>query len=355
MVNASMTGSASEGFKGMGELLSTINAPRGASARIPERQTRSIEDGEMVRASFAKDRLAWNNVDWVVAIFLITVHVSALAAPFFFSWTGLAVCLTLHWFTCSIGICLGYHRYLAHKSLKLRTPAKFMALLAGSLSAEGSPLTWAATHRVHHQKSDRDGDPHSPLAGPWWSHLLWLFPKRKDGEQAALYRRYAPELIDDGMLQFFERNFAWLLWAQGLALLGAGWFYGGWQMGVSLLTWGMSVRMVAAYHSTWFVNSATHLWGYRNYDTRDESRNLWWVAILAYGEGWHNNHHAHPAIAPAGHRWWEIDMTWWAIRALQVTGLAWDVRDQIPKGRKAKDGPADTLPELTSHQSRLAG
>jgi stearoyl-CoA desaturase (delta-9 desaturase) len=126
-------------------------------------------------------------------------------------------------------------------------------------------------------------------------------------------------------------------------------------MGVSLLIWGMSVRMVAAYHSTWLINSATHLWGYRNYDTRDESRNLWWVAILAYGEGWHNNHHAHPAIAPAGHRWWELDMTWWAIRVLQAVGLAWDVRDQIPKGRKAKDSPVDTMPELTTHQSRLAG
>ena len=97
--------------------------------------------------------------------------------------------------------------------------------------------------------------------------------------------------------------------------------------------------MTAAYHSTWFVNSATHLWGYRNYDTRDESRNLWWVAILAYGEGWHNNHHAHPSVAPAGHRWWEVDITWWAIRLLQLTGQAYDVRAKIPTGRKANESP----------------
>ena len=121
-------------------------------------------------------------------------------------------------------------------------------------------------------------------------------------------------------MRFFERTFPMWLWVQGLVLLASGWAYGGWQMGVSWLVWGMCVRMTAAYHSTWFVNSATHLWGYRNYDTRDESRNLWWVAVLAYGEGWHNNHHANPSVAPAGHRWWEVDITWWSIRMLEMVG-----------------------------------
>lgn len=338
----------------MSDLITAIATPREVSPEVMEQQARAAEETKLIRESFSRNRLAWNNVDWVVSIFLIGVHLGALAAPFFFSWTGLAVCVAFHWLTCSIGICLGYHRYLAHKSFKLRAPAKFMVLLAGSLSAEGSPLTWAATHRLHHQRSDQDGDPHSPLEGPWWSHILWLFLQRKDHEQEALYRRYAPELTDDRMIQFFERAFVFILWGQGLALLGTGALLGGWPMALSLLLWGMCVRMVVAYHSTWFVNSATHLWGYRNYDTRDESRNLWWVAILAYGEGWHNNHHAHPAIAPAGHRWWEVDVTWWAIRALQIVGLAWDVRDQIPQGRKADDIPEEPVVPVRS-VSRMAG
>ncbi|MCH2202046.1 MAG: fatty acid desaturase [Fuerstiella sp.] len=324
----------------MSEVLTAIATPRKVSTDAIAQQALAAEETETLRAAFAMDRLRRDNIDWVVTLFLAAVHAGALIAPFFFSWTGLATCLLFHWLTCSIGICLGYHRYLAHKSLKLRAPAKFMVLLAGSLSAEGSPLTWAATHRLHHQRSDQEGDPHSPLVGPWWSHVMWLFVRRNDFEQETLYRRYAPELIQDRMLLFFERAFVFLLWGQGLALVAIGALIGGWSMALSMLLWGMCVRMVIAYHSTWFVNSATHLWGYRNYDTRDESRNLWWVAILAYGEGWHNNHHAHPAVAPAGHRWWEVDITWWSIRVLRAVGLAYDVRDQIPRGRGTNEAVA---------------
>lgn len=252
-------------------------------------------DTDTLVAAFHKDQLQWRNVDWVVTLFLIAVHVGALFAfmPMFFSWTGLAVCVGLHWLTCSIGICLGYHRYLAHKSFKLKAPMEFVAMACGCISGEGSPLTWAATHRLHHHKSDQEGDPHSPVKdNAWWSHFLWLFPKRTTESTRIMFRRYVPELVDRPVLQFFQKTFALWLWGSGLVLLGIGCALGGWQMGLSMVIWGMCVRMVAAYHSTWFVNSATHLWGYRNYDTRDHSRNLWWVAILAYGEGWHNNHHA---------------------------------------------------------------
>lgn len=302
-------------------------------------------DTDQLVAAFHKDQLKLSNVDWVVTLFLIGVHVGALFAfmPMFFSWTGVAVCLALHWATCSIGICLGYHRYLAHKSMKLRAPAEFVAMACGCLSGEGSPLTWAATHRLHHQKSDQEGDPHSPIiVNGIWSHILWLFPKRSTESSRILFRRYVPELVNRPIMQFFEKTFALWLWGSGLALLAAGWALGGWQMGVSLVVWGMCVRMVAAYHSTWFVNSATHLWGYRNYDTRDHSRNLWWVAVLAYGEGWHNNHHAHPAIAPAGHKWWEFDITWWSIKALRAVGLAYDVKDKLPTGRAADESDQES-------------
>lgn len=301
--------------------------------------SKSAQDTEKLRGAFSKSQLRRDNIDWVVTLFLIFIHIGCVAAfvPSIFSWSGLGICLVMHWFTCSIGICLGYHRYLAHKSFKLRAPAEFVVMMAGSLSGEGSPMTWAATHRLHHHKSDQDGDPHSPLIGGWWSHILWLFVHRKPEDKDLLLNKYIPELVDRPIMQFFEKTFPLWIWAQGLALAGLGFAVGGWTLAASYVVWGMCVRMTAAYHSTWFVNSATHLWGYRNYDTRDESRNLWWVAVLAYGEGWHNNHHAHPSVAPAGHKWWEVDMTWWVIRGLEMTGLAYDVKARIPKGRKAND------------------
>jgi len=306
---------------------------------VNTKRSQAAAANEQLKQAFSRKRLKRENIDWVVTLFLVFIHAGSLLAlvPAFFSWQGLAICAVMHWFTCSIGVCLGYHRFLSHKSMKLRTPAKFFVMMAGCLSGEGSPMTWAATHRLHHQKSDQDGDPHSPLVGTWWSHLLWLFVKRRPEDKQLMFRKYIPELVEQPMMQFFERTFAMWLWVQGFVLLGVGYALNGWMLGASLVIWGMCVRMTLAYHSTWFVNSATHLWGYRNYDTRDESRNLWWVAVVAYGEGWHNNHHAHPSVAPAGHRWWEVDMTWWAIRVLQMTGLAYDVRSKIPQGRKAND------------------
>jgi len=271
---------------------------------------------------FGPSRMQWKNVSWVVLSWMLAMHIGALAAPFFFTWQALAVTLVLHWFTCSIGICLTYHRCLSHRSLKLRAPARFVGLLAAAICGEGSPLRWSMVHRIHHGHSDEPGDPHSPLEGPWWSHLLWLFIEQPLEVNQAANQQYVPDLMKDKLVMFFERT--WALWMVGCgAVLFA---IGSWP----LLLWGLCVRMVLAYHSTWFVNSATHLWGYRNYQTTDESRNLWWVAILSYGEGWHNNHHAHPRTARAGHRWWEFDPTFWAIRTLQAVGLAHAVDDRNP-------------------------
>ena len=284
-------------------------------------KTRSQERAEVL-ANYAPDNLTWARIDWVVLGWMIAMHVGAVAAFFFFTWQALLAAVVLHWFTCSIGICLGYHRFLAHRSLKLITPARLLVNLCGVLSGEGSPLMWAATHRVHHARSDQEGDPHSPLDGPWWSHMLWLFVRHDKRHRDALYRQYVPDLAADPVLQMFERTYG--LWVFGSAVVL--YLIGGWP----LLLWGVCARMVFAYHSTWFVNSATHLWGYRNYKTTDESRNLWWVAVLSYGEGWHNNHHAYPHYARAGHKWWEIDMTWYAIKLLRFLGLAYEVDDRLP-------------------------
>jgi len=294
-----------------------VTVPANTVVNAPE----SGGESEPIWGPWLPDKLRANNIDWVVMTWMIAMHAGALAAPFFFTWQGLATAFALHWFTASIGICLGYHRFLSHKSLKLVGPVRFITLLAGSLSGEGSPLAWAATHRLHHQRSDQEGDPHSPLITAIWSHLTWMFVKRTKAQQEALFRKYTPDLMNDRMLQFFEKTYFWWLVVSGVALLA---------FGLPMLLWGLCMRMVMVYHGTWFVNSATHIWGYRNYDVRDESRNLWWVAIWAYGEGWHNNHHAHPSVAPAGHQWWELDITWWAIKTLRFLRLAYDVNK--PKG-----------------------
>jgi stearoyl-CoA desaturase (delta-9 desaturase) len=285
---------------------------------------------QQIYDSFSPSRLKWNQLDTTVFVWMLAMHVGALAAPFFFTWQAFGVAMVMWWLTGSIGVCLGYHRYLSHKSLKLAWPAKFFTMLCGTLSGEGSPMFWAATHRLHHQRSDQPGDPHSPNDGELWSHLLWLFGWRSPVEKDALLARYAPDLARDPMMQFFEKTYGLWLIGTGVALYFIG--------GLPMLLWGLCVRMVWCYHATWFVNSATHIWGYRNYETRDRSRNLWWVAIIAWGEGWHNNHHAHPHTARAGHKWWEFDMTWWAICALRSVGLAYDVDDRIPTATSVVEG-----------------
>lgn len=313
---------------------STPVLPNPSETKVDRAKQQLAEDRALLAEHCNPLSLRRDNVDWIVTIFIGAMHVGCLAAPFFFSWSALGVCIFLHWLTCSIGVCLGYHRYLSHRSMKLRRPADFFVMLCGVLSGEGSPLTWAATHRMHHQLSDQKGDPHSPNDGKWWSHMLWLVPAAPKRYSEVLLRRYVPELLEKPVLRFFERTYPWWLLISGLSLMGIGALISGWYGAISMLVWGMCVRMTLAYHTTWLINSATHLWGYRNYETRDMSRNLWWVAILAYGEGWHNNHHAHPRLAPAGHRWWEVDITWWSIKLLRRLGLATDVCDKIPENTR---------------------
>lgn len=304
-------------------------------------------------------KITLKEIDWTVLLWIGGMHAGCVAAPFFFSWSALGVCIFLHWVTCSIGICLAYHRYLSHRSFKMSKPAEFGTLLCGVLSGEGTPLMWAATHRMHHQLSDHDGDPHSPLDGKWWSHMMWVFVRHDPKYQEMLYKRYASELMERPLIQFFERTFGMWLMGSGAALFGLGWALGGLTGAIGMLVWGLCVRQTAAYHTTWLINSATHIWGYRNYETRDQSRNIWWVALLAYGEGWHNNHHAHPTLAPAGHRWWEADITWWSIKLLRFFGQATDVNDTIPNDRfktteETTDDESAELPALTAFRALRA-
>jgi stearoyl-CoA desaturase (delta-9 desaturase) len=265
--------------------------------------------------------------NWPVMSFMATMHVMALAAPFFFSWQGLALMLGLHWLTGGIGICLGFHRLLTHSSFKTYPFVRYTLAVIGGLAGEGGAVDWVAGHRQHHAHSDEDGDPHSPNEGAWWSHVWWLSRSVYGKSCTAYAQRWAPDLAKDPVMRFIDSMAIPFHFVLGLTLFAIGYFTGGAGFGWSLVFWGMFARLVFVLHCTWFVNSASHIWGYKNYETSDNSRNNWWVALLSYGEGWHNNHHAYPRMANHGHRWWEIDLTFRMIRLMQRLGLAWDVVD----------------------------
>lgn len=260
-------------------------------------------------------------IHWEHAISLAIVHVMALLAlfPAFFSWKAVGVAVFLHWVTGGLGITLGWHRLVTHRSFQTPKWLEYFLVFCGVLSSEGGVIDWVGLHRMHHQHSDQELDPHDSRKGFWWSHIVWIFCK---SPAQALVPRYTQDIIDDPVYQFFNKHFLAFQVALGLLLL----WIGGW----SVLIWGVFVRLVLVFHCTWFVNSATHKFGYRAYETTDSSTNCWWVALVTYGEGWHNNHHAFQYSARHGLQWWEVDLTWMTIRFFQMLGLATKVK-LIPK------------------------
>jgi sn-2 palmitoyl-lipid 9-desaturase len=254
-------------------------------------------------------------LSWVSIVFFTIVHGLALLAPWFFSWSALGIMILLHWFLGSIGICLGYHRLLSHRSFQVPKWLEYAIALVGATALQGGPIFWIAGHRLHHAHTeDEEKDPYSARRGFWWSHMLWMIYPKEEFFNPTLYRKYAPEMARDPFYLWLDKYYLLLQIPLGVAL----YLLGGW----SYVIWGMCLRSVLLWHSTWFINSVTHMWGYRTFETNDNSRNLWWAAIVTYGEGWHNNHHAYPHVAKAGWRWWEVDVTWWAIQVLRSLGLA---------------------------------
>lgn len=254
-------------------------------------------------------------LNWTSITFFAAVHAIALLAPWFFSWSALGVAIFLHWLFGSIGICLGYHRLLTHRSLQVPKGLEYAIALIGSLALQGGPLFWVAGHRRHHAYTeDIDKDPYSAKRGFWWSHMGWLLYKRPEFFEYESNRKFAPDLAKDAFYRWLDRYYLLLQIPLGVGL----YLLGGW----SFVIYGLFVRAVLLWHSTWLINSASHITGYRSHDSDDNSRNLWWAAILTYGEGWHNNHHAYPNVAKAGWKWWEIDLTWWTILLLKQMGLA---------------------------------
>ena len=274
---------------------------------------------------------------WPYAISMATYHLLALLAfvPWLFTWTGAALAVAGLYVFGTLGINLCFHRLLTHRGFNCPRWLEHGLSLLGVCCLQDTPARWVAVHRLHHQHSDEEPDPHSPLVAFFWGHIGWLLVENRQVNSVLTYDRYARDVLKDPFYFAFERNLLWIWvnlvqWAAfflpGLAI---GWSGGtamdGVQFGLSLLVWGVFVRTVAVWHITWSVNSVTHIWGYRNYETDENSRNNWLVALVSNGEGWHNNHHADQRSAAHGHRWWEFDVTYLTICLLEKLGLATDV------------------------------
>ena len=279
-------------------------------------------------------------VNWITTIVMGLFHVAAIAALFFFSWKNLAAFMITYFFAINVGIGVSYHRLLTHRGFRCPKWVEYFVTACGTMALEGGPIFWVATHRVHHQNSDHEGDPHTPTEGAFWAHAGWILSGRAMHSETALLGRYAPDLTRDPVHVWLSK-YHWLpLTLTGLLQIGIGtWATGHISGGLTMLLWGTFLRVVVGLHATWLVNSATHMFGSRRFDTRDDSRNSWWVALLTGGEGWHNNHHAHPVSARHGLTWYEFDVNYYCIWILSKIGLAekvqiakYDPRNPKPAG-----------------------
>jgi fatty-acid desaturase len=277
-------------------------------------------------------------IDWVFAAGLVGVHAIAALAflPYFFSWTGVVLAPLGYYVFGTLGVNLCFHRLLTHRGFAVPLWLERTLVIIGVCAMEDTPAMWVANHRRHHRYADEQRDPHSPLVSFLWGHLLWGAVKNNELDRFALLNRYARDVMRDPFHAWLERrNASWpIVFASWCVFFLAGfcieYLSGGTtadasRFGASVLVWGVFVRTVATWHITWSINSVTHLWGYRNYETRDSSRNNVIIGLLANGEGWHNNHHAYPSSARHGHKWREIDVAWLTIRVLMAIGLASDV------------------------------
>lgn len=274
---------------------------------------------------------------WAHVIVIAVVHLISLLVfiPWLFTWSGLVVAILGHFVFGMLGITIGYHRLLTHRGFTCPKWLEYVFATMGMFNLQDSPARWVAIHRIHHRHSDQQGDTHSPLVNFFWGHMGWVFYRHKDTNRTIRYAKWVPDLLRDPYYRRLERNSGWFLvyffHAIVIIAIGAavGYSHGGTdealRYAASWAVWGIAARTVFVLHGTWAVNSLAHLYGYRNYETRDQSTNNWLVALIAHGEGWHNNHHADPRSASHGHRWFELDMSYWVIRILEGFGLAKNV------------------------------
>ncbi|MGQ0627232.1 MAG: acyl-CoA desaturase [Phycisphaerales bacterium] len=338
--------------------LNALRAKDGATNAMNSRSETAVMDGPLVAGGDAQNviiepkgpaldyeklsvglRLA--NLGGVLFPFIGLVVAIVMLWGVAFDWVYLALMVGMYAIS-GFGITVGFHRYFTHKSFETSPVGVYLLAAAGSMAAQGGVIEWVADHRLHHQCSDDEHDPHSPhqsgsgirgfLKGLWHSHMGWILRSRTPDND-----RYVPDLKKDPLVCAVDRQF--VMWVGiGLALpavLG-GLLTWSW-MGVLLgFIWGGLVRVFLVHHVTWSVNSVCHIWGSRPYESHDHSRNNAVVGVLALGEGWHNNHHAFPTSARHGLSWWQIDTSYMLIRALEIVGLAWNLKVPTADRMEAK-------------------
>lgn len=268
----------------------------------------------------------------------------ALAWNRIFFWSDLLVLLIMY-SVCFIGVTVGFHRLLAHRSFSAVTPVRLALAVAGAMAAQGQPIVWVSHHRRHHRFADKEGDPHSPhlsgepgtgdaWKGLWHAHMGWLFEDGLSSEPM----RYCPDLVREKGMRWISEHML-LVVVAGILLPGAlGLAISGSVTGaLTGLLWGGLIRILFVNQITYAVNSVGHYFGRRRFATADRSHNVAWLAMLSFGEGWHNNHHAFPRSAVMGLRWWELDMGAWLIRAMEWTRLASKVTRVNPDQLVRKD------------------
>jgi stearoyl-CoA desaturase (Delta-9 desaturase) len=258
-----------------------------------------------------------SGVDWARVVPYVVLHLGCLGV-FWVGASPAALWMATALYAVRMFAVTGfYHRYFSHSAFRTSRAAQFAFALLGATAVQRGPLWWASQHRHHHAHADTPRDAHSARQhGFLWSHVGWFLARSSFATRTELVGRLAryPEL------RFLDRYDALAPAALGLALYAAG--------GMQFVVWGLCISTVALHHATFTINSLAHRFGSRRHATRDDSRNNFWLALLTFGEGWHNNHHHCPGAARQGERWWEIDLTWYGLRALAALGLIWGLRER---------------------------
>lgn len=278
---------------------------------------------------------SWEKTDIAYSAFMLVIHGLCLFAPFTFSWPMVGLFFASYFVTGCLGITLSYHRQLSHRSFQCPKWLEYIFAYCGVLAVQGDPIEWASSHRYHHLHCDTPMDPHSPYEGFWWSHAGWVLDNEATLERVGR-RGNTTDLQSQPFYTFLQKTYNLHIVAMFAALYALG--------GFPAVIWGGALRVAWVWHVTWFVNSASHCWGTQSYNTGDLSRNNWWVGLLAFGEGWHNNHHAFEFSARHGLQWWQFDMTWIVISTLKALGLASNVKLPSEKQKARLAFPSPRIP-----------
>lgn len=257
-------------------------------------------------------------IDYGTVFWLLLFHCLAFVGLFCFKREFVFIAF-VYWFLAGcFGVAIGFHRLLTHKSFKTFWPITYFFSLCGCLALQSGPINWIAWHREHHKFTDKENDPHSPTRGFLWSHVGWMIYKNPRLYQQKFLEDMTPDLQKDKFYLIMNR----LWWAPTLVVaLGVFYFFG-----LSGVLCGVIVPVVFGWHATWLVNSACHMWGNKVSNTDENSRNLWWVALITFGEGWHDNHHSKQISFRHGFRWYQIDISAYVIIFLRLFGLAKGLR-----------------------------